>query len=245
MRKVSQKLALPSRDATSGRSQIQLNASKLTPSADIYIATLSQLALVISDLLEQDSQKAPLLSQSKAQQALAASYRDRSKQLEAILIRSGDSQMDLRADIRERLDQLVIRTEGADWYEDLIRIYVVFGILQDGAVKVAKGLPPAKRIKVEQLIGSSQLEKFCAQELAAGIASDPILGPRLALFGRMIVADALLEIRDSVDLTRVMPATVPTETVALAREQFKILEPFTSELIAQHTVRMDLLGLTA
>jgi len=95
------------------------------------------------------------------------------------------------------------------------------------------------------LIGSSQLEKFCAQELAAGIASDPILGPRLALFGRMIVADALLEIRDSVDLTRVMSATVPTETVALAREQFKILEPFTSELIAQHTVRMDLLGLTA
>ncbi|MBT5398868.1 MAG: hypothetical protein HOL26_06830, partial [Micrococcales bacterium] len=108
-----------------------------------------------------------------------------------------------------------------------------------------KGLPPAKRIKVEQLIGSSQLEKFCAQELAAGIASDPILGPRLALFGRMIVADALLEIRDSVDLTTVMPATMPTETVALAREQFKILEPFTSELIAQHTVRMDLLGLTA
>ncbi|MEY3586738.1 MAG: hypothetical protein RJB32_34, partial [Actinomycetota bacterium] len=31
----------------------------------------------------------------------------------------------------------------------------------------------------------------------------------------------------------------------LARTQFKALEPYTSELIAQHTVRMDRLGLTA
>jgi len=176
---------------------------------------------------------------------LAGSYRDRSKQLDGLLIRLGASQMELQSDIRERLEQLVMRTEGADWYEDLMRIYVVFGILQDGASRVSKGLPAAKKLKVDQLLDSKKLENFCRRELADGISSDPSLGPRLAMFGRMVVADALLEIRDSVDLAKVLPNPVKDDAVALAREQFKILEPFTSELIAQHTVRMDLLGLTA
>lgn len=245
MRKVSQKLALPSRDATSGRSQIQLNASKLTPSPEIYIATLAELKNVISDLLEQDATKAPTPEQANAQQKLAATYHDRARQLEAMLIKLGDAQMELRADVRERLDQLVIRTEGADWHEDLMRIYVVFGILQDAASRISKGLPPAKRIKVEQLFGAGDLGKFCKEELARSIAAEPILGPRLAMFGRMIVADALLEIRDSVEFSKILPNPVATEKVALAREQFKVLEPFTSELIAQHTLRMDSLGLTA
>ena len=83
MRKVSQKLALPSRDATSGRSQIQLNASKLTPSPEIYIATLTELENVIAEILEQDATKAPSSDQAKAQQKLAAIYRDRAKQCTA------------------------------------------------------------------------------------------------------------------------------------------------------------------
>jgi len=245
IRKVSQKLTLPSRDATAGRSQIQLNPAKLTPSPEIYLSSLSQLHLVISDLLQQDSLKAPLASQSEAQSVLAGAYRDRSKQLDALLIRLGASQMALQSDIRERLEQLVMRTEGADWHEDLMRIYVVFGILQDGSFRVSKGLPAAKKLKVDQLLDSKQLEKFCHRELTAGISSDPSLGPRLAMFGRMIVADALLEIRDSVDLSKILLNPIDDDVVALAREQFKVLEPFTSELIAQHTVRMDLLGLTA
>ena len=69
--KVSQKLTLPSRDATAGRSQIQLNPAKLTPSSEIYLSSLSQLHLVISDLLQQDSLKAPDASQSEAQGVLA------------------------------------------------------------------------------------------------------------------------------------------------------------------------------
>jgi hypothetical protein len=245
IRKVSQKLTLPSRDATAGRSQIQLNPAKLTPSSEIYLSSLSQLHLVISDLLQQDSLKAPMATQSQAQATLAAAYRDRSRQLDGLLIRLGASQMELQSDIRERLELLVMRTEGADWYEDLMRIYVVFGILQDGALRVSKGLPAAKKLKVDQLLDSKKLEKFCHHELADGISFNPNLGPRLAMFGRMVVADALLEIRDSVNLDKVLPNPVKDDAVALAREQFKILEPFTSELIAQHTVRMDLLGLTA
>ncbi|MDA9010573.1 ferritin-like fold-containing protein, partial [Aquiluna sp.] len=175
----------------------------------------------------------------------AADYRDRSRQLDAMLIKSGEHQMELRSDIRERLDQLVIRTEGADWHEDLMRIYVVFGILQDSAHRVSKGLAPAKRLRAEQLLETKNLGEFCFHELAAGIAADADLGPRLAMFGRMVVGDALLEIRDSVSFDKILATPKFDDRVSLSREQFKVLEPFTSELIAQHTVRMDLLGLTA
>ena len=67
---------------------------------------------------------------------------------------------------------------------------------------------PQKELKVDQLLESKKLEKFCHRELAAGIAAEPSLGPRLAMFGRMVVADALLEIRDSVDLAKVLPNPV-------------------------------------
>ena len=65
------------------------------------------------------------------------------------------------------------------------------------------------------------------------------------MFGRMVVGDALLEIRDSVSFDKILATPKFDDRVSLSREQFKVLEPFTSELIAQHTVRMDLLGLTA
>ena len=65
------------------------------------------------------------------------------------------------------------------------------------------------------------------------------------MFGRMVVADALLEVRDSVSFEKLAPQGLPSERVERAREQFKILEPFTSELISEHTMRMDRLGLTA
>jgi hypothetical protein len=76
------------------------------------------------------------------------------------------------------------------------------------------------------------------------IANLPQLSNDLALFGRAIVADALLEVRDSVSFEDVM-RNPPTNPVDLTREQFKILEPITSELVANHTLRMDSLGLTA
>jgi hypothetical protein len=61
----------------------------------------------------------------------------------------------------------------------------------------------------------------------------------------MVVADCLLEIRNLVDFDKVLPAANYQDETERTRAQFKTLEPYTSELIAAHTVRMDQLGLTA
>ncbi len=245
IRKVSQKLSLPSRESGSGRSQIQLNHSKLTPSADVYLSQLSQVQLAIAHLMQDDSIRAPKAEIRERQLAISRSYKSRSSETEDMIVRTGENVMDLQSEIRDRLDLLIQRTEGEGWHEDLMRIHIVFGILEDSLRRVAKGLSPAKRIRVEAMLIDSSLEKFCELELKSAIATNPEISGRLAMFGRMVVADALLEVRDSIDLSKVMPQDASVDSSALAREQFKILEPFTSELISEHTVRMDRLGLTA
>jgi hypothetical protein len=195
--------------------------------------------------MQDDSINAPKASIRDRQLEISRTYKARSLETKALIQGSGANVMDLQAEIRDRLDLLVQRTEGEGWHEDLMRVHIVFGILEDSLRRVAKGLSPAKRLKVEAMLLDSRLEKFCEQELSAAIEKNPEMSGRLAMFGRMVVADALLEVRDSVDLEKMMPADPPTDATALAREQFRVLEPFTSELISEHTVRMDRLGLTA
>lgn len=242
---MSQKLSLPSRESGSGRSQVQLNPSKLTPNANIYLAHLAQVQLEIADLMQDDSINAPSTQIRERQLEISRNYRSRVLELEELVVRGGTSLMEVQAEVRDRLDVLVARTEGHGWEEDLMRVHIVFGILEDSLRRVAKGLTPAKRVRVEAMLLDDQLEKFCHDQLAARIAQQSELSGRLAMFGRMVVADALLEVRDSVSFEKLLPEGLPEESTERAREQFKVLEPFTSELIAEHTMRMDRLGLTA
>jgi hypothetical protein len=245
IRKVSGKLSLPSRESGSGRSQIQLNPSKLTPPQNVYLSHFAQVQFTIAYLMQDDSLNAPTADIREAQLEISKKYKQRGQETEALIVKSGASEMDLQAEIRDRLDLLIQRTEGLGWHEDLMRIYIVFGLLEDSLHKVAKGLNPSRRIKIESLMLDRVLESFCQEQLANAIRENPEIGGRLAMFGRMVVADTLLEIRDSVNLQEILPQDPPSDPTDLAREQFKALEPFTSELISEHTLRMDRLGLTA
>lgn len=242
LRKISQTLSLPSRDSQS-RSQSQLNPARLIPATEVFLSQLIQHHLLVSQLLADDAGAAPE-QWSKKQRALAAKYAERAKELQDMLIKLGSSFMDLQQSIRDRLDTLVHRTEGKGWPEDIMRIFIVFSLLEDNYLRISKGLTPARRIRVEAMLSDNSLNDFCQQVLADAISNLPQLANDLALFGRAIVADALLEVRDSVSFDDVL-RNPPADQVDLTREQFKILEPITSELVANHTLRMDALGLTA
>ena len=203
------------------------------------------MQLTIAYLMQDDSLNAPTPEIRERQIEIAKKYKERTEDIEAMILKGGASEMDLQAEIRDRLDLLIQRTEGLGWHEDLMRVYIVFGILEDSLQQVSKGLSPARRIKIETLMLDNSLQNFCQDELEKAIAENPEITGRLAMFGRMVVADALLEVRDSVNLDEVLPDSLPADLTELAREQFKALEPFTSDLISEHTLRMDRLGLTA
>ncbi len=245
LRKVSQKLSLPSRDASSGRSQIQLNPAKLTPSADIYLGQLAHLLVTIAEQLELQSETAGDQALSKKLHLLSNKYYSKHSELVPLLSKSGVEVSQLEALYGTSINQLLERTKGNDFYEELMRNYIVFGMLEDSYRRLAKGLTPAKRLKVEELLFAQELEKLSQSTLFGAIAQDSKLGHRMALYGRMVVADVLLEVRTSVSFEKVLPSASYRDETDRTRAQFKALEPYTSELIAAHTVRMDQLGLTA
>ncbi|MEY2945279.1 MAG: hypothetical protein RL243_21, partial [Actinomycetota bacterium] len=72
------------------------------------------------------------------------------------------------------------------------------------------------------------IDKFAKKVLTDAMAKDPILGSRLALWGRRIMGDVLLEMR----------AAVPSASL-------EELEPLIAELNGPHSLRMDAIGLAA
>jgi hypothetical protein len=245
LRKVSQKLTLPSRDASAGRSQIQLNPAKLTPSPEIYLSQLAALTQVMGEQLDRQSGDSSDKSIANRLHEFSNRCYAAHASLTELLSKSGAGATKKQGIFEGRLQTMLERIQGTDLYEDLMLDYIAFVMLKDNYRKLAKGLTPAKRLKVEELIDSLAFEEPLYKIIFSAIEADSKLGHRLAMYGRMIVADVLLEIRDSVSLDKVAQIPNDLDASERARAQFKALEPYSSELIAQHTVRMDRLGLTA
>ncbi len=239
IRKVSQKLTLPSRDASMGRSQVQLNPSKLTPSPEIYLGQLSYLTLRASEILAQDANFAPSKELSAKQSKLSKLYKERHQSLAQLLSTFGGA-VDQEDRHSKRIDDMIRYTQGVGWHESTIRFYLLWGILEQSAKAVAKGLPTSIRAKALACVGP-ELEEFCESALLAEIKRRSDLAPVLAMYGRSVVADALLEVKNSVDVSKLADSASEDKAAA----SFRAIEPFVSELIAAHTARMDRLGLTA
>lgn len=201
--------------------------------------------VTVAEQLDYQSETAGDQTLSKKLHLLSNKYYSKHSELIPLLSKLGVEASKLEQLYGSSVNQLLERTRGADFYEDMMRNYIVFGMLQDSFRRLAKGLTPARRLKVEDLLAAQELEKLAQSTLFAAIAADPKLGHRMALYGRMVVADCLLEIRNLIDFDKVLPAASYQDQTERTRAQFKILEPYTSELIAAHTVRMDQLGLTA
>jgi hypothetical protein len=245
LRKVSRKLSLPSRDAAGGRSQSQLNVSKLTPEFETYVAQLGYMSVSVARLLEESANFAPAEDIRNQQVEVAALYRNRHRELSGLLAGQGIAAADSMEHFAERIETFHSRTRGADWFENLISFYLAYGILEDLYEALAAGLQASKRNQVTRLLSDDRGIDFARQQLSIAIGRDPKLAARLALWGRSIIADVLLEVRASVDLSRAAIQSDGDSAADRARAEFKFLEPLTGELIATHTMRMDALGLSA
>ncbi|MFD1714248.1 ferritin-like fold-containing protein [Amnibacterium flavum] len=129
-------------------------------------------------------------------------------------------------------DRFFAMAAGANWYESLTASYLVGGLLDDFFARLVGGLEPDGPELARLLLGPSGAEEIVSI-LSAATAGDPRLGSRLAVWGRRLVGDTLLIARSA------LPETVRTPT-GEAR-----VEPILTELMADHTRRMDRLGLTA
>jgi hypothetical protein len=132
----------------------------------------------------------------------------------------------------------------------VIKVYLVSGLLDDFYRRLAVGLDPILRAEVEKALSDKKFDAFAKRVLTESMAKDPQLGSRLALWGRRLMGDVLLELRAAFD-NRKLAGIAKSKKLSAAEERevnlasYSKIEPLITELIGAHTVRMDALGLTA
>jgi hypothetical protein len=103
---------------------------------------------------------------------------------------------------------------------------------------------------VEKALTDKTFEKFAKKVLVEGMAGNPQLESRLALWGRRLMGDVLLEVRAAFDnrklagIDKASKLTLDQER-KVNLESYSKIEPLVTEMIAAHSLRMDAVGLTA
>ena len=250
LRKKVGKLVLPDREERSARNKNKINLKPYTPEPKAYLGQLAYLLLSNFEILTNELKYAPT-TQYKAELSEAAAksfekYRTVSKKLSGLGVDVTDS-MD---PFTERIDTFHSRTSGVDWYEAIIKVYLVSGLLDDFYKRLAVGLNSELRDSVEKALSDKTFEKFAQKVITEGKAMNTELESRLALWGRRLMGDVLLEVRAAFDNRKL--AGIDKSASLSAEQERKVnlesyskIEPLISEMIAAHSLRMDSIGLAA
>ena len=153
--------------------------------------------------------------------------------LVAEIRRQGGDAAEVMRPFAPAVDRYQEVTGGADWYEALLSSYLTSGLLDDFFSRLAAGLPGELARAVSALLDPDSGRHIIVDILAAAIERDAGLGSRLALWGRRLVGDTLLVARSALEASG-----------GLSHDDERV-EPVFTDLIAEHTRRMDRLGLTA
>ena len=223
---------LRSREETQPAARIDL--AEFAPQPVEYLARAAYVELSHFEDLSRAVAIAPSIVAKEMLAGAAGAAVDRHRALVALLEARVDDvgvEMDRYRGVVDRFQRL---TQGQDWYEATLTCYLAGGFLGDLFLALADALPRELAPAAREIFATNADETFVALFTAA-MADNPRLPSRLALWGRRILGDALLVARDVLSLNAAQ---------ANAAEEARV-EPAFSELVAQHTRRMDALGLSA
>ena len=211
----------------------RVDLAELTPELLPYLGQAAYVQLALFETLSHAVSVAPTADSKVAVSRVAALALAKHHGLAAEIKRLGQEPGSAMAPFAARIDAYARTTLGADWYEMLVTAYLTAGLLGDFQLQLAAGLSADARIRVVPLLSGDDGHALLVNELRSAIDANPRLAPRLAMWGRRLVGDTLLIARSSL------------ANVSHSRDHEARLEPAFTELIASHTRRMDVLGLTA
>jgi hypothetical protein len=250
LRSGARKLTLPAREERAARNTEAIDLRPYTPEPRVFLGQLAYLQLSQFEILTNELKFSPK-TQYKAELSEAAAksfekYRAISKKLAGL----GIDPTDAMDPFVERIETFHSRTTGNSWHESVMKVYLVAGLLDDFYRRLAVGLDTELRLAVEKALNDKKFEQFAKRVLLESMEADPQLGSNLALWGRRLMGDVLLELRAAFD-NRKLAGFPKSKKLSSDEERdlnlaaYSKIEPLISELIGAHTVRMDALGLTA
>jgi hypothetical protein len=213
----------------------KVELADLAPDPVEFLGLAAYLELALFEDVSRAIAAAPTTEAKSALSRVASPHLAAHEGLVAELRAHGADPADAMDPHRRDLDDYQRRTQGQDWYENLVTCYITAGFLTDFFLGLAAGLPPELRDRVVELLDVEAGEEVLVAELRDAVDGNARLASRLAMWGRRLVGDTMLVARSALGLD---------ETGHVRAGEARI-EPVFTELIAAHTRRMDALGLTA
>jgi hypothetical protein len=139
------------------------------------------------------------------------------------------------------LDHFHERTRPADWYESLMKAYVIETVSADFYRAVARYVDAGTRELIEQIQSAEASTAVLRDRLKSALADDPRLASRLALWARRLLGEALT-LAQRVSFEHAFLGGLSGLDDAAARDMVRGLA---AELAANHARRMAGLGLAA
>lgn len=137
------------------------------------------------------------------------------------------------------MDRFHERTRPADWYESLMKAYLIDTVSADFYRAASRYADPGTRELMERITSDDGPGTVLHGLLRAALAADPRLASRLSLWARRLLGEVLTQVRQT-GIEHAFPAGVPgsggTAPVDLAGEMM-------AGLTANYSRRMTELGL--
>lgn len=137
------------------------------------------------------------------------------------------------------VDHFHERTRPADWYESLMKAYVIDTVSADFYRAISRYVDAGTRALVEQIQADGGATEVLRERLKAALADDPRLASRLALWARRLLGEALTQAqRVSFEHSFVGGLIGADED-----RSKELVRELMDELAADHSRRMTQLGL--
>jgi hypothetical protein len=211
----------------------KVDLAELTPELGTFLGKAAYLQLTIFENLGHAIATSPTAEAKELLGRVAALSLAKHHGLTAEIRRHGDEPGAVMEPFTAAIDAYQAGTRGGDWFETLVACHITAGFLDDFFVRLAAGLPADYRSHVEAVYRTDSGSELLAAEIRTVIDADEKVASRLAMWGRRLVGDTMLVAR----------STLATSANSVSDEAR--IEPVFTELIANHTRRMDGLGLTA
>ncbi|QCO99227.1 hypothetical protein FCN77_17890 [Arthrobacter sp. 24S4-2] len=157
--------------------------------------------------------------------------------LQAMDIDAEDAMLPFQAAV----DYFHERTRPADWYESLMKAYVIDTVSADFYRAISRYADAGTRELIEQIQDSEETTEVLRERLKSALADDPRLASRLALWGRRLLGEALTQAQRVSYEHAFLGGLIAGEDDAAAKE---LVGGLITGLAGNHSKRMTQLGLT-
>ena len=145
------------------------------------------------DRLAEDARSAPSLAGRAALSAMAAAEIGHYRKLEGYLADHGVAVEDAMRPFVANFDAWHASTAPKMWLESLVKAYVGDGLAADLYREIAAWLDESPRALVLEVLADTGHSAFAEREVRAACVGDRALRDRLALWGRRLLGEALMQ----------------------------------------------------